>query len=71
MTVAIAVPILLGAAAVEIWVSPRLLESHLLLTTAGRPEGRPAGRTKRLGRCQHFLSLVTGDFCPVSDTNVT
>ena len=54
VTVAIAVPTLLAAAAVEIWVSPHLmnaLSTHnppLLggpVKQTGRPEGRPVKRT--------------------------
>ena len=72
VTVAIAVPILLGAAAIEIWVSPRAAARRSrLLNDSGATRRPPRWTLLRLGRCQQALSLVTGDFCPVSETNVT
>ena len=60
VTVAIAVPALLVAAAVEIWVSPLLLDARVHAqaaaasagpgTQTGRPEGRPVRRLTDSGR---------------------
>ena len=65
MTVAIAVPLLLAAAAVEVWVSPQPDRSgSAARTQTGRPEGRPVALpAKRLGRYQHLLCFVAVNVC--------